>query len=391
MLSLSGKAAVVGAHESPRRSANGVHPYQIHAECIRAALDDAGLDAGDVDGFCTAAGDWGEGGAASDILDVTDYLGLRPRYFESTDVGGGSYVAHAGHAAMAIALDEAEVVVISYAAVPRWWPSPVTFWDGLTQPAGPGQFEIPYSPTIIASVALLAQRHMHDYGTTSEHLARIAVTCRANAALNPDARYRDPLTVDDVVNSPVIASPLHKFDCCGVTEGGGAVVLTSAERAKDCRKPPVWILGFGEAISSLSLSRLPERLTTPAKQSGDRAFAMAGLGRDDIDTAQLYDAFTSTVAIMLEDLGFCEKGDVGAFLDSGAIDAGGTLPINTDGGGLSSNHPGRRGMFALIEAVRQIRNEGPGTQVPDCRTALVQGAAGNSSAAMTLILGGEGA
>jgi acetyl-CoA C-acetyltransferase len=381
--------AIVGAYESPRRTAKGVHPYQIHAEVIRAALDDAGLSFADVDGIATAAGDWAEGGAASDVLDLVDYLGIRPRYFDSTDIGGGSYVSHAGHAVNAIAAGQAEVVVISYAACPRWWPLPVTFWDGITHPAGPGQFEMPMSPTIIATSGLFVTRHMHEFGTQPEHLAQIAVTCRENAAGNPDARYREPMTVEEVLASPVIATPIHKLECCVVTEGGGAVVLTSARRAASCRKPPVWIRGYGEALSSLSLSQMAERMTTPVKRSGEQAFAMAGLAPWQIDTAQIYDAFTPTVLFCLEDLGFCGKGDAGAFIESGAISAGGRLPINTDGGGLSSNHPGRRGVFALIEGVRQVRGEGPGVQVENCRTALVQGLGGFFAAAATLILAAD--
>lgn len=381
------EVAIVGAYESPRRLASGVHPYEIHAECIKAALDDAGLTFSDVDGFATAAGDWSEGGAASDILDLTDYLGLRPRYFNSTDVGGGSYVSHTGHAATSIAAGHADVVVISYAGCPKWWPLPVTFWDGLTYPAGPGQFEIPFSPTIISTAGLFMNRHMHQFGTTSEQLAKIAVTCRANAANNPHARYRTPMTVEDVVNSPMIASPIHKLDCCVVTESGGAIVLTNATRARDCAKKPVWIRGYGEALSSLSLSEMAKRFVTPIRDSGAAAYAMAGIGPKDIDTAQLYDAFTPTVFFALEDLGFCEKGEGGAFIDSGAIEASGTLPINTDGGGLSSNHPGRRGIFVLIEAVRQLRGEGPGVQVKNCRTALAHGMGGYFAASMTTIMG----
>ena len=389
MLSMnpSGMVAVVGAYESPRRLATGVHPFEIHAECVRAALDDAGLTAADVDGFCTAAGDLGEGGAYVDVLEVADYLGLRPTYFDSTDIGGASYISHAGHAVNAIACGQADVVVISYAACPRWWPIRSAFWDGLSFEAGLGQYEIPYSPTLVGCFALLATRHMHDHGTTSEQLARIAVTCRANAARNPDARYRDPITVEDVLASPMIASPLHKLDCCVMTESGGAIVLASANRARDCAKPGAPVLGFGEAIGSLSLSDLPHRTTTPAAESGRRAFAMAGLTPDDIDAAQLYDGFTIHVLLELEDLGFCEKGEAGAFIDSGAIDLGGSLPINTDGGGLSSNQSGRRGMFALIEAVRQLRGEGPGMQVPDCRAVLVHGLGGIYSAGSTMILG----
>jgi acetyl-CoA C-acetyltransferase len=381
------RVAVVGAYESPRRIATGVHPFEIHAECIAAALTDAGLTLADVDGFCSAAGDFAEGGAYTDMLDLVDYLGLRPRYFDSTDIGGGSYVVHAAHAVDAIARGNAEVVVISYAACPRWWPFPSPFWDGLQLPAGAGQFEIPYSLTLIGSIALMTQRHMHEFGTTSEQLASIAVVCRENAAKNPDARYRDPITVDDVLASPAIAPPIHRLDCCVVTEGGGAVVLTGERRARDCRKPPVWILGHGEAVGSLALSGIRDRMTTPVAAAAARAFDMAGLTPGDIESAQIYDAFTTTVLLSLEDIGFCDKGDAGPFAASGAIAPDGSLPINTDGGGLSSNHGGRRGMYTLIEGVRQARGESPGTQVPGCRTVLVQGLGGIMSAAATMILG----
>jgi acetyl-CoA C-acetyltransferase len=379
-------AAIVGVYESPRREAKGVHPYAIHAECVRGALEDAGLTFEDVDGLCTATGDWGEGGASSDILDLADYLQLSPRYINSTDFGGGCYVSHAGHSASAIAAHQAGVVVVTYAGCSRHWPLPRIFWDGLTYPAGPGQFEIPYSPTIVSSYALFAQRYMHEYGVKPEHLARIAVACRAHAAKNPHARYREPISIDDVLTSPMIASPLHRLDCCVLTEGGGAFVLAGADRARDCRKSPVWIRGFGEAVSSLSLSRIPERLTTPARESARIAFESAGMTADDIDTAQLYDAFTITALVQLEDLGFCEKGAGGQFIDSGAIDPGGRLPINTDGGGLSSNQPGRRGMFTVLEAVRQVRGESPGSQVANCRTALAHGLGGVMSAGATLIV-----
>jgi acetyl-CoA acetyltransferase len=383
------QAAIVGVYESPRREAKGIHPYAIHAECVRGALYDAGLTFDDVDGICTATGDWGEGGASSDILDLSDYLGLKPRYFNSTDFGGGCYVSHAGHAAAAIGSGQANVVVVTYAGCSRNWPLPMMFWDGLTYPAGPGQFEIPYSPTIVASYALFAQRYMHEYGTTAEQLARIAVTCRANAAKNPNARYRDRISVQDVLDSPMIASPLHRLDCCVLTEGGGAFVLVSDARSRECRKAPAWVRGFGEAMSSLSLSSIWERLTTPARDSGIEAFSMAGITPQRIDTAQLYDAFTITALVQLEDLGFCEKGSGGKFVESGAIDADGDLPINTDGGGLSSNQPGRRGMFTVIEAVRQLRGQSPGAQVPDCHWALAHGLGGVMSAGATLILSTE--
>jgi acetyl-CoA acetyltransferase len=387
--SLSGEVAVIGAYESPRRKAEGVHPFEIQAECIRGALEDAGLTLDDVDGFCTAAGDAGEGGAYSDLFDVADYLGIHPRWFDGTESGGASSIHQAGHAVSAIATGLADVVVISYAACPKSWPIKPLFWDGLTFPAAAGQFEIPHGLTLIGSYAMVAQRHMHEFGTTSEQLAHVSVTCRANAALNPHARFRDPLTVEDVLESPVIASPLHKFDCCPLTEGGGAVVLAGRDRAADARKPPVWILGWGDELSGLSLTRIPELMTTPAAAASKRAYAMAGVGPADIDCAQVYDGYTIMVVMSLEDLGFCDKGDGGSYVASGAIAPGGELPINTDGGGLSSNQPGKRGMFNLIEGVRQIRGEGPGVQVPECRTALVQGIGGFFSTSAVMILGAD--
>jgi acetyl-CoA acetyltransferase len=384
-LNWSGEVAIVGAYESPRRAAEGVHPFEVQQECIAGALDDAGLEIGDVDGFCTAAGDLGEGGAVADVIEVAEYLGIQPTYVDSTDVGGCSYIVHAGHAAAAIATGMADVVVISYAACPRWWPIP-GMWDAMVHPTGPGQFEMPYAPTLIAGYALVAQRHMHEFGTTPEQLAEVAVACRAHAAGNEHARYREPLTVSDVLESRMIASPLRVRDCCVVTDSGGAVVLASQRRARDCRKPPVCITGFGEAISRVLFNQMNPMTQTPATISGRRAFDMAGVRRDDVDVAQLYDAFTITPILALEDLGFCAKGDGGPFVATGAIREGGELPINTDGGGLASNHPGRRGIFALIEGVRQLRGEGPGVSVPDCRVSLVHGLGGVFSAAATMIL-----
>jgi acetyl-CoA acetyltransferase len=386
---VSGEVAIVGAYESPRRKAKGVHPFEIHAECVRGALDDAGLTLADVDGFCTAAGDAGEGGGYSDLFDVADYLGVHARWFDSTETGGASAIHQAGHAVSAIATGRANVVAISYAACPKSWPIEPLFWDGLTYPAAAGQFEIPYGLTLIGSYAMVAQRHMHEYGTTSEQLAHVSVTCRANAAQNPHARFRDPLTITDVLESPMIASPLRKFDCCPLTEGGGAVVLAGRERVADTPKPPVWILGSGDELSGLSLTRIPELMTTPTGAAAERAYAMAGVRPSDIDCAQVYDGYTIMVVMSLEDLGFCDKGDGGHYVASGAIAPDGALPINTDGGGLSSNQPGKRGMFNLIEGVRQIRGEGPGAQVPECRTALVHGLGGFFSASAVMILGAD--
>ena len=380
------KAAIVGAYESPRRQAPRLHPFALQMECISGALADAGLKLSDVDGLCVAAGDWAEGGGVSSLTEFAEYAGIKPTFFDSTDVGGCSYIVHAGHAAAAIAAGFADVVVISYAACPRWWPLATPSFDPFVLPAGPGQFELPYAPTLISAYAMFAQRHMALYGTTSEQLAKVAVTFRQHAANNTDARFRTALTVDDVLSSAMIASPLRKLDCCVVTDGGGAIVMTSRERARDCRAKPINLAGFGTAVARTQLSQIDLDLTTPAAISGPRAFRMAGLGHADIDVAQLYDAFTITPMLALEDLGFCAKGESGAFVDDGHLAFGGMLPCNTDGGGLSSNHPGKRGIFALIEGVRQLRGQGPGVQVADAEVALVHGLGGTFCAAATAIL-----
>lgn len=385
-MSLSRSSAIVGVFEAPYRSAPRVHPFAIMMECITKALDDAGLSAGDVDGLCVASGDWAEGGGVASIIEFAEYSGIHARYFDSTDVGGCSYLTHVGRAAMAIACGMAEVVVIAYAACPRWWPLQTPSFDPFVLPAGPGQFELVYDPTLVSAYAMFARRHMQLYGTTPEQLAQVAVCCRDHAARNPHARYRTPLSVDDVLASPMIASPLHKLDCCVVTDGGGAVVVTSAARARDCRKPPAYVAGFGAAVDRVMLSQIPDDIATPARRSGPPAFAMAGLGPQDVDVAQLYDAFTISPLLALEDLGLCPRGESGWFAADGNLAAGGRLPTNTDGGGLSSNHPGKRGMFALIEGVRQLRGEGPGTQVPDAEVSLVHGWGGTLSAAATVIL-----
>ncbi|WP_247895953.1 acetyl-CoA acetyltransferase [Azospirillum brasilense] len=386
MIDLSGKAAIAGVFESPRRDAPRVHPFALQMECILGALDDAGLTLKDVDGLCAASGDWAEGGSTMDVVELAEYIGIAPTYVNSTDVGGCSYILQAGQAAAAIATGLAEVVVISYAACPRWWPLSSPSFDPFVFPAGPGQYEIPYAPTLISTYGLFARRHMDLYGTTPEQLAQVAVTFREHAAKNPDARLRKPITVDDVLASPMIASPLRRLDCCVVTDGGGAVVMTSRERARDLKKPPVHLVGYGAAVARTQNSQIPDDLTTPAALSGPRAFAMAGLTPGEIDVAQIYDAFTITPMLALEDLGFCGRGESGAFVADGNLTLGGSLPTNTDGGGLSSNHPGKRGIFTLIESVRQLRGEGPGVQVTDARIALAHGLGGTFCSAATAIL-----
>lgn len=387
MKQLSGKTAIVGAYESPRRDAPRVHPFALQMECIVGALDDAGLTLTDVDGLCAASGDWAEGGGTMDVIELAEYIGIQPTYVNSTDVGGCSYILQAGQAAAAIATGLAEVVVISYAACPRWWPLSTPSFDPFVFPAGPGQYEIPYAPTLISTYGMFARRHMDLYGTTPEQLAQVAVTFRGHAAANPQARLRKPITVDDVLASPTIASPLHRLDCCVVTDGGGALVMTSRERARDLKRRPVYLAGYGAAVARTQNSQIPDDLATPAALSGPRAFAMAGMSPAEIDVAQIYDAFTITPMLALEDLGFCGRGESGPFVASGNLAAdGGSLPTNTDGGGLSSNHPGKRGIFTLIESVRQLRGDAPGIQVPDAKVALAHGLGGTFCSAATAIL-----
>lgn len=383
----SGEVAIAGVYEHPDRKLPGMHPFEVQARCILNALDDAGLTINDVDGFATAAGEESEGGGVTDAVEMAEYLGIRPTWIDSTDLGGAGPISQVGHAAAAIATGQADVVVVGYGATPRSSASNIGTGDTNTPTSGPGQFELPYGITTVGNYALAAQRHMHEFGTTSEQLAEIAVACRTHAANNPHARHRDPLTVEDVVNAPMIASPFRRYDCCIVTDGGGAVVVTSAERARDLPKKPAYVLGFGEAASQIQMHQMPSFTETAGTLSGPRAFAQAGVRHDQIDVAQIYDSFTITSLLILEDLGFCAKGEGGSFVSDGRIALGGDLPINTDGGGLSSNQPGRRGIFTMIENVRQIRGESPGAQVPVVDFALCHGSGGYLSTAATLILG----
>ncbi|KUM27028.1 hypothetical protein AU467_18825 [Mesorhizobium loti] len=382
-MNLLSRAAIVGAYESPRRKANDIHPFQIFHEVIAGALEHAGLTYGDVDGLCVTAGDVGEGGSAEDVIELAEYLGITPRFFDSTDVGGCSALVQTARAAAAIACGMADTVVIAYAACPRWFPFGPT--NPMSWPVGPGAFEMPYGMTNITAYGLYAARHMHKFGTTPEQLASIPVAIRANAASNPNALMRDPISVADVLSSPMISSPLHKLECCVVTDSGGAVVLTRRDRAKDLRKKPVRMLGYGEAITGVHVNQTFD-MDSPGIHSGRRAFEAAGIKPADVDVAQIYDAFSITPLIGLENLGFCKAGEGGPFAASGAISAGGSIPINTDGGGLSSNHPGKRGVFVLIEALRQLWGESPGYPVPDCEISLAHGWGGFFSAASTMLL-----
>lgn len=383
----SGAACIAGVHESPRRKAPGIHPYQIHAEVIAGALADAGLTLEDVDGFAAASMFPAEGGWQLGVVEICEYVGIRPKWVCSTDIGGAAALSHVGNAVAAIQAGLCNVVVVSYASSGRSWQLPAT--DFNTGQHGPGQFEVPYGMSTISSYAVAATRYMHEFGLTSEQLAMIAVQARANAALNPDAMYRAPITVDDVLASPMISSPLHKLDCCVVSDSGGALVVTSIERARDLRQRAPRILGFGEAVSHGQMNQMEDMTRTVAEFSGRRAYESAGVTPDDIKVAQIYDSFTITVALGLEALGFVPRGEVGGFIADGGIAPGGRLAINTDGGGLSSNHSGRRGVYATIEAVRQLRGDSPGVQLNSPELCLVNGTGGWLSATATLILGKE--
>ena len=381
-MSIWGRVAVAGAYEHPTRYAPDKTPYQIHAESARGALEDAGLSIGDVDGLFTS------GVGPIGILSLAQHLNLRPDYLDSQAIGGSSFVSHCLHAAAAIDAGLCSVALVTYgstAASERF--AIGTGGGGMGDPAD--NFEAPFGPTIVGSYALCAQRHMHEYGTTGAQLAEIAVTMRRHAAMNPHAKYREPITVGDVLASRVISSPLHLLDCCMISDGGGALVLTSRERARDLKKRPVVILGGAEAVRHHGMGER-DLLDIAARQSGPRALASAGITHADVDCCMVYDSYTITVLLTLEALGFCGRGEGGAFCADGRIGLGGELPLNTDGGGLSSNHPGMRGIFLVIEAVRQLRGERGTAQVSDAEVALVHGTGGmlgQRHSGVTLLLG----
>ena len=383
-MTISGNIAIAGVYEHPSRFSPDKTEFQIMAECAKGALGEAGLTIGDVDGLFGASMTMGMMG----IVDLAEYLNLKPNYLDGTNIGGSSFVSHVTHAAAAINAGVCEVALILYGSTSA--SNSVAIGTGGRGSGTPGEsFISPYGMTTVGSYAMYANLHMEKYGTTSEQLAEIAVAMRHHASLNPHAKMRQPITVDDVMSSRVISTPLHLLDCCIITDGGGAVVVTSAERAKDLAKQPVLLLGAGEAATHQEIGQ-SDLLTIAARQSGESAFGMAGVTRDDIDFAMIYDSFTITVLATLENLGFCKQGEGGDFVTGGRIQLGGDLPINLDGGGLSSNHPGMRGIFLVIEAVKQLRGEGESRQVANASLACVHGTGGtigDKHSGATLILG----
>jgi len=379
---MRGSVAIVGVAESdelgrlPHKSS-----LQLHMEATHNALADAGLKKSDIDAVFTSG--------RNTANDVPEYLGIRPRFVDGTQVGGCSFILHVEHAMAAINAGLCEVALITHGEsgysriampAPRWG-------DDSTN----NQFELPYGPSGPATgYGMLATRHMHEFGTTSEQLAEVAVATRKWAAMNPQAAMRDPLTIDDVLSSRLITWPFHLLDCCLVTDAGGAVIVTSAERARDLRQRPVYVLGTGECTTHQMVSQMPSFTRWDAAvASGERAFRMAGVRHADIDVAQFYDAFTIVPMLALEALGFCKPGESGPFVSGQRTAPGGEFPMNTNGGGLSYTHTGMYGIFTIIEATRQLRNQCGPRQVADATVAICHGTGGVWSAAATLIVSTE--
>ncbi|MDF8334588.1 thiolase [Novosphingobium cyanobacteriorum] len=374
---LRGRTAFVGAATFGCGEAPGYTAIELAAEAGRRAVDDAGLKLSDIDGlFICLPNDFLSG------LTIAEYFGIHPKMTNNSRTGGSAFLTHAEWAMLALDAGLIDYALICYGSNQR------TGAGKLVSAQAPSPFEFPYRPNNpVASYALAASRHMHQYGTTSEQLASVAVAARQWANLNPEAFKQGSLSVEDVLATRLVADPLHVADCCLVTDGAAAVVLTRADRAKDARKTPVSLLGAASATWHTEIAQLADLTITAARESGERAFAQAGLTPKDIDVVELYDAFTINTILFLEDLGFCPKGEGGRFVSSGAIGPGGSLPVNTNGGGLSFCHPGMYGLFTLVEAIRQLRGEAGERQIAGAKLALAHGNGGTLSSQATCILG----
>jgi acetyl-CoA acetyltransferase len=351
------------------------------AQGIQRALADCGLALRDVDGLICATTQSRTSGLA-----LSEYLGISPAFIDTTILGGSSFMFHVAHAQAALQLGLCKVAVIAYGSTQR------TVGRRQASVREYNPYETPFRPFLPATAyALAASRHMHQYGTTREQLAAVAVAARDWALLNPAAWEKKPLTIDEVLSARMVSYPLTVRDCCLITDGGGAVIMTTAERARSLKKPPAYVLGCGQAITHANISSMPDLTATGALQSGRAAYEMARLSPGDIDVIELYDAFTINTILFLEDLGFCPKGEGGRFVSDGriapGIAPGGSLPVNTNGGGLSYCHPGMYGLFLLIEAARQLRRECGARQIADCETAIAHGNGGVLSSQSTVILG----
>lgn len=376
--------AIVGAALSDCGRVDDKSAFELHYQAASRALADAGISRDEVDGFMST------GLGTLQPIEVAEYLGLKPLWADSTGVGGSTWEFMAEHAYAAIAMGLVDVVVLVYGSTARADLKKRLRTANLSfGTRGPVQFDAPFGHTLIAKYAMAARRHMIEFGTTIEQLAEIAVSTRYNASLNPEAMYQEPLTLEEVLAEAPIADPLTKHHCCVRSDGGGAIVMVAEDRARDCAKPPVWVLGTGEAISHTTMSEWEDFTESPCVRSGRQAFARAGVTPADIDVCELYDAFTPMVLLTLEGLGFCPKGEGGPFVEDGKLRVGGALPTNTDGGGLSACHPGMRGMFLLVEATRQLRGECGARQVEGAELACVNGTGGWFCSASTIILGSD--
>jgi len=381
-MSINGAAYIAGAYEHPTRLAADRSVGQLHIDVARGALEDAGLSFADVDGYFTA------GAPGVGPLGMIEHMGLKVRHADSSELGGAAYIGHVNHAAQAIAAGKCSVALITLAGRPRAEGETFVRSDFIGLDYG---FDAPYRPVLANSYGMVARRHMHEFGTTSEQLAWIKVAASHHAQHNPNALLRKVVSVEDVVNSPMISDPLHRLDCCVITDGGGALVVVSPEIARQLKRPKVKVLGAGETVK-YSDGGYNDMTFSGGRRSGAAAFAEAGVTPADIKYASIYDSFTITVLVTLEDLGFCERGQGGRFVMDGNLISGvGKLPFNTDGGGLCNNHPyNRGGITKVIEAVRQLRGEAhPAVQVANCDVALAHGTGGSLArghASATLIM-----
>ncbi len=376
-----GSVAVVGVAESDLGLvAPHTSPVDLMAQATMRALDDCGLKLSDVDGLFVAATQVRMGPMA-----LAEYLQIKPKYFDGTIIGGSSFMSHVTHAQMAIEAGLCEVAVIAYGSTQR------SVSRAAASPREYNHYETPYKPILpISAYALAAARHMHQYGTKIEQIAEVAVSARKWALLNPVAWEKEPLTIEQVRKARMVSYPFTVRDCCLVVDGGGAIVITSAARAKTLKKKPVYVLGTGDALSHNTISNMPDLTVTAAKESGEQAFKMAGVKHSDVKMLSLYDAFTITPILFTEDLGFCKKGEGGSYFEGGKTAPGGSnLPVNTSGGGLSYCHPGMYGLLVMIEAIRQVRGECDKRQVKSCDVALAHGNGGVLSSQCTVIFGSE--
>ncbi len=385
---MSRRVCVAGVGLADGPTTPGLTALMLQAQAFGRATADARMTKQDIEGLASA----GYGGMHE--VQLAEYLGLTPQWLDSTACGGSSFEFHLLHAYRAIQAGDVDTVAIVYgnnelSAAGRSLGTGRAGGGGVAAMPHPMSYELPTGLTLVGAYAMAAQRHMYQYGTTSEQLASIAVQTREHAGRNPNAMYREPITVDDVLSSKLVADPLHKLDCCVVSDGGCAIVLTTEARAKDLGRPLVYVRGAAAGMTHHSIQAMPDLTVTAAAVTGPKAFAAAGITPADVDTFQMYDSFTYTVLVCLEDLGFAPKGEGGPFVASGALRLGGALPTNTDGGGLSATHPGMRGLFLMCEAVRQLRAEAGESQVEGAEIAVAHGSGGWLSTMGTAVFGTE--